>query len=67
MDYDSMSTAAIKSLLIDVMKERETLHYVIGWLRSSYCSPTHEDIERAVAIKQLKAYEEQCSLRCAEV
>ena len=56
MDYNSMSTTAIKNLLIDVMKERESLHYVIGWLRSGYCSPTHEDIERAVAIKQLKAY-----------
>lgn len=54
--YDNMSTAAIKSLLIDVMKERESLHYVIGWLRQSYCSPTHEDIERAVAIKQLESY-----------
>ena len=56
MDYDSMSTTAIKNLLIDVMKERESLHYVIGWLRESYCSPTHEDIERAVAIKQLEEY-----------
>jgi len=56
MDYDSMSTAAIKSLLIDTMKERESLHYVIGWLRSGYCTPADEDIERAVAIKQLESY-----------
>lgn len=56
MDYDNMSTAAIKSLLIDTMKERETLHYVIGWLRSSYCNPGLPDIERAVAIKQLESY-----------
>ena len=56
MDYDNMSTAAIKSLLIDVMKEREGLHYTIGWLRSTYCNPGLPDIERAVAIKQLKSY-----------
>lgn len=58
MDYDSMSDAAIKSLLIDTMKERESLHYVIGWLRSTYCNPSLPDIERAVAIKQLREYEE---------
>ena len=56
MDYANMTDAAIKSLLIDVMKERESLHYVIGWLRSTYCNPGLPEIERAVAIKQLKAY-----------
>lgn len=56
MNYETMTDAALKSLLIDTMKERESLHYVIGWLRQSYCSPTHEDIERAVAIKQLESY-----------
>lgn len=56
MDYANMTDAAIKSLLIDTMKERESLHYVIGWLRSTYCNPSLPDIERAVAIKQLEAY-----------
>ena len=56
MNYDDMTDAAIKNLLIDTMKERESLHFVIGWLRSSYCNPTDADTERAVAIKQLKQY-----------
>ncbi len=56
MNYDDMTDAAIKNLLIDTMKERESLHFVIGWLRQSYCSPTHADIERAVAIKKLQEY-----------
>jgi hypothetical protein len=51
-----MTDAALKNLLIDTMKERESLHFVIGWLRQSYCSPTHADIERAVAIKKLQEY-----------
>lgn len=56
MNYDDMTDAAIKNLLIDTMKERESLHFVIGWLRSSYCSPAHADIERVVAIKKLQEY-----------
>jgi hypothetical protein len=56
MNYDNMTDAAIKSLLIDTMKERESLHFVIGWLRSSYCSPGPAEIERAVAIKKLQEY-----------
>jgi hypothetical protein len=56
MNYDDMTDAAIKSLLIDTMKEHESLHFVIGWLRQSYCSPTHADIERVVAIKKLQEY-----------
>jgi hypothetical protein len=56
MNYDNMTDAAIKSLLIDTMKEHESLHYVIGWLRSGYCNPGPAEIERAVAIKQLKKY-----------
>jgi hypothetical protein len=56
MNYDDMTDAAIKNLLIDTMKERESLHYVIGWLRQSYCSPGPADIERVVAIKKLQEY-----------
>jgi hypothetical protein len=56
MNYDDMTDAAIKNLLIDTMKEHESLHFVIGWLRSSYCNPNLPDIERSVAIKQLKQY-----------
>lgn len=56
MNYESMTDAALKSLLIDTMKERESLHFVIGWLRESYCNPGPADIERVVAIKKLKEY-----------
>ena len=56
MDYDKMSTASIKNLLIDVMKQRESLEFVIGWLRNSYCFPCPSETERAVAIRQLKSY-----------
>jgi hypothetical protein len=56
MNYETMTDAALKSLLIDTMKERESLHFVIGWLRSSYCIPGPADIERVVAIKKLKEY-----------
>ena len=56
MDYDNMSDYELKKMLIKTMKERESIHYVLGWLEMSYCSPTLPEIERDVAIKQLKAY-----------
>ncbi len=56
MDYDNMSDTAIKVLLLEIMEQRESAAYVMGWLRQSYCYPTTPDIERTVAIKQLKKY-----------
>lgn len=60
MDYENMKDAAIKNLLIDVMKEREGLHYTLGWLRHGYCHPSTPEIDRAVAIKQLKGFQMEC-------
>lgn len=51
-----MSDAAIKVLLLEIMEQRESAAYVMGWLRQSYCYPSGAEIERSVAIKQLKAY-----------
>lgn len=56
MDYQNMSTKEIKTLLVKEMRERESVHYVIGWLMQSYISPSDEDTERDVAIKQLREY-----------
>lgn len=51
-----MSDAAIKVLLLEIMEQRESAAYVMGWLRQSYCYPSSAEVERDVAIKQLKAY-----------
>jgi len=57
MNYESMTTSELKKLVIQKMSERESIHYVFGWLKQSYILAMDEDIERAVAIKQLKEYE----------
>ena len=56
MNYESMTDTEIKKLLLDTMRERENFHYILGWLRYSYCHRNSPDIERAVAIKQLQEY-----------
>ena len=57
MNYEDMTTSQIKKKLIEIMSERESEAYVFGWLRSAYIHQYDEDIERSVAIKQLKQYE----------
>lgn len=56
MNYEKMTTPELKKKLVEVLQERESIHYTLGWLQSSYFDPKDEEIERAVAIKQLKAY-----------
>lgn len=56
MEYENMSDAAIKVLLLEIMEQREGAAYVMGWLRQSYCYPSSAEVERDVAVKQLKAY-----------
>jgi hypothetical protein len=56
MDYDNMSDYELKKLLIKTMKEHESIHYVLGWLEMSYCSPFPIKTERELAIIKLKAY-----------
>lgn len=53
---EEMTTKSLKKALIDLMKEKHGLHYTLGWLQSSYFDPKDEEIERAVAIKQLEQY-----------
>ena len=53
---EDMTTSDIKRKLIEVMSERESIHYVKGWLQESYYFTYSEEIERAVAIKQLNQY-----------
>lgn len=56
MDYDSMTDVELKKLLIQTMRERESIHYVLGWLEMSYVLAACHAGERAVTIKQLEAY-----------
>jgi hypothetical protein len=56
MNYTEMTTSDIKRKLIEVMSERESIHYVKGWLQQCYVCTCDEEIERAVAIKQLEQY-----------
>ena len=58
MDYGSMSDVEIKKLLVEKMKEREGVHYALGWLMEGYFYPQSATTERDVAICQLKKYEE---------
>lgn len=59
MNYDSMTTADIKTRLIHMMKEKKGFHYTLGWLQSSYFHPQDEETERAVAIMTLKDMEQR--------
>ena len=54
MNYDDMPTREIKKLLVDKMIELKDVNYTLGWLKTSYIFPMGEEIERSVAIKQLK-------------
>lgn len=58
MDYDSMTDVELKKLLIQTMRERESIHYVLGWLEMSYVLSAYHAGERAIAIRQLREYEE---------
>ena len=49
-----MPTREIKKLLVDKMIELKDVNYTLGWLKTSYIFPMGEEIERSVAIKQLK-------------
>jgi hypothetical protein len=53
---EDMTTAAIKIRLLDVMFEKESKDYVIGWLKSAYIYPNDQATERQIAISQLKKY-----------
>ena len=56
--YEDMTDVELKKLLVKTIRERESLHYLVGWLEASYtyfCLPKQE---RNIAIRKLKRYEE---------
>ena len=59
MNYDDMTTSEIKKLLVEKMIELKGVNYALGWLKTSYIFPMGEEIERSVAIKQLKEFESE--------
>lgn len=56
MNYETMTTPELKKKLVEVLQERESIHYMLGWLQAAYVTYWDEEIERAVAIKQLAQY-----------
>jgi hypothetical protein len=54
-----MTTSEIKKLLVAKMIELKGVNYAVGWLKTSYIFPMGEEIERAVAIKQLKEFDSE--------
>lgn len=52
----SMTAKQAKELLLKEMQERYSIHYVLGWLQSSYLNNFGEEIETAVAVAELKNY-----------
>jgi hypothetical protein len=59
MNYDDMTTSEIKKLLVNKMFELKGINYALGWLKASYIFPMGEEIERSVAIKQLKEFDSE--------
>lgn len=51
-----MTLTEAKKLLIETMREKESVHYVLGWLQHSYYYKHDDEIEMAVVLKQLKEY-----------
>ena len=54
-----MSDVELKIRMLDLMEKSNSLHYMLGWLKNSYIYPTLPEIERAVAIKEIKRYESE--------
>jgi hypothetical protein len=54
-----MTTSEIKKLLVAKMIELKGVNYAVGWLKTSYIFPMGEEIERSVAIKQLKEFDSE--------
>lgn len=66
MDYENISDAELKIRLLYLMEKASGINYVLGWLKQSYIYPTLPEIERAVAIKEIKRYELEESLNTTE-
>ena len=51
-----MTLTEAKKLLIDTMMEKESIHFVLGWLKSGYYHRFDDEIEMAVVKNALKEY-----------
>lgn len=52
----SMTARQAKQLLLKEMQERYSIHYVLGWLESSYLNNSGEELDNKVAVAELKEY-----------
>lgn len=51
-----MTLTEAKKLLIETFKEKESLHYALGWLTNSYLTPQDDDTEKYVVTQTLAKY-----------
>lgn len=51
-----MTLTEAKKLLIKTLREKESLHYTLGWLEQSYYQTSDDEIEAAVVTRQLAEY-----------
>lgn len=51
-----MTLYEAKKLLIETMKEKESIHYVVGYLSNSYYAPQDDDTEKYIVTKTLAKY-----------
>jgi len=58
INYEDMTDVELKKLLVKTIRERESLHYLLGWLEEAYTHYCLPEYERSIAIKELKRYEE---------
>lgn len=51
-----MKLSDAKKLLIETLKEKESVHYLLGWLSNSYLAPQDDDTEKYVVTQTLAKY-----------
>ena len=45
MTYEDMTTVDLKKKVVEVLKEKESVHYTVGWLEFSWLYPQSEEAE----------------------
>lgn len=51
-----MKLSEAKDLLIKTLREKESVHYLLGWLTNSYLAPQDDDTEKCVVTQTLAKY-----------
>lgn len=51
-----MKLSDAKKLLVETLKEKESIHYTLGWLSNSYYAPQDDNTEVYVIVNTLKKY-----------